>query len=83
MSHLIASSLKFSQTILGQVLVLPGDISSFNNDYFVQHCAEPAVLYTAPQTAADSFMSQGSHLQESAGLRQTLADSAGIKPKTS
>ena len=56
MSHLIASSLKFSQTILGQVLVLPGDISSFNNDYFVQHCAEPAVLYTAPQTAADSWM---------------------------
>ena len=35
-----APSLPVISTVLGRV-VLPGDISSFDNDYFVQHCAEP------------------------------------------
>jgi acyl carrier protein len=33
-------SLPVISTVLGRV-VLPGDISSFNIDYFVRHCAEP------------------------------------------
>ena len=35
-----APSLPVISTVLGRV-ILPGDISSFNNDYFVRHCAEP------------------------------------------
>ena len=35
-----APSLPVISTVLGRV-VLPGDISSFSNDYFVRHCAEP------------------------------------------
>ena len=35
-----APSLPVISTVLGRV-VLPGDISSFNNDYFVRQCAEP------------------------------------------
>ena len=35
-----APSLPVISTVLGRV-VLPGDISSFDDDYFVRHCAEP------------------------------------------
>jgi acyl carrier protein len=35
-----APSLPVISTVVGRV-VLPGDISSFDNDYFVRHCAEP------------------------------------------
>ena len=35
-----APSLPIISTVLGRV-ILPGDISSFNNDYFVRHCGEP------------------------------------------
>ena len=35
-----APSLPVISTVLGRV-VLPGDPSSFNNDYFVRHCTEP------------------------------------------
>ena len=38
-----APSLPVISTVLGRV-ILPGDISSFNNDYFVRHCAEPVRL---------------------------------------
>ena len=35
-----APSLPVISTVLGRV-VMPGDLSSFINDYFVRHCAEP------------------------------------------
>jgi acyl carrier protein len=35
-----APSLPVISTVLGRV-VMPGDLSSFTNDYFVRHCAEP------------------------------------------